>query len=88
MTINEARKKVNLVNKDGGDTLYMQQQNYSLEALNKRDSLPDPFAKGPQNTTTINNQQPANQANDEDEEEMAVGVRMIQAALKSIGGDE
>ena len=41
--VNEARKKLNLPPVVGGDTVYMQQQNYSLEALNKRDSQPDPF---------------------------------------------
>jgi phage portal protein BeeE len=33
---------------DGGDTPYLQQQNYSLSALNKRDALEDPFKSQPQ----------------------------------------
>lgn len=41
---NEARRKLNLGPVKGGDTPYLQQQNYSLEALNKRDSQADPFA--------------------------------------------
>jgi len=41
---NEARKKINLPPLDGGDTVYLQQQNYSIEALNERDSN-KPFAK-------------------------------------------
>jgi HK97 family phage portal protein len=41
--INEARKKINLPPVKGGGN-YLQQQNYSLEALNKRDSKDDPFA--------------------------------------------
>jgi HK97 family phage portal protein len=41
---NEARLKINLPPIEGGDTVYMQQQNYSLEALNKRDTKADPFA--------------------------------------------
>ena len=44
---NEARKKIDLPPKPGGDSPYLQQQNYSLEALAKRDALPDPFAKTP-----------------------------------------
>jgi len=40
---NEGRKKLNLPPVDGGDTPYLQQQNYSLEALNKRDSQSNPF---------------------------------------------
>jgi HK97 family phage portal protein len=42
-TPNEGRKKFNLKPLEGGDTVYMQQQNYSLEALAKRDAQEDPF---------------------------------------------
>jgi len=41
---NEARRDEDLEPVEGGDTPYMQQQNYSLAALNKRDQN-DPFAK-------------------------------------------
>lgn len=44
MTPNVALKKQNMQPVTGGDTIYMQQQNYSLEALSKRDSQEDPFA--------------------------------------------
>lgn len=44
MMPNEARRKENLTPVVGGDTPYMQQQNYSLAALAKRDA-DDPFAK-------------------------------------------
>lgn len=37
MTINEARAREDLEPKEGGDTIWMQQQNYSLEALSERD---------------------------------------------------
>jgi HK97 family phage portal protein len=43
-TVNEARKKVDLETVDGGVSIWMQQQNYSLEALQKRDEKEDPFA--------------------------------------------
>lgn len=43
---NEGRARLNLPPEAGGDALYLQQQNYSLEALNKRDQSPDPFAFG------------------------------------------
>jgi HK97 family phage portal protein len=43
-TVNEARKKVDQKPVDGGDSIWMQQQNYSLEALAKRDEQSDPFA--------------------------------------------
>jgi HK97 family phage portal protein len=35
---NEARKQMNLSPLEGGDSVYLQQQNYSLEALAKRDA--------------------------------------------------
>lgn len=40
---NEARKQMDLPPLPGGDSVYMQQQNYSLEALSKRDEGADPF---------------------------------------------
>jgi HK97 family phage portal protein len=43
-TPNEARRDFGLSPLAGGDTVYMQQQNYSLEALAKRDAQADPFA--------------------------------------------
>lgn len=42
---NEARIKFNLKPVAGGWSVYMQQQNFSLEALAKRDSQDDPFSK-------------------------------------------
>jgi HK97 family phage portal protein len=43
-TPNEARKQRNLKPLPGGDTVYLQQQNFSMEALAKRDAKEDPFA--------------------------------------------
>lgn len=43
MAPNEARKKIDLKPVAGGDSPYLQQQNYSLEALAKRDAKDDPF---------------------------------------------
>jgi HK97 family phage portal protein len=45
MAPNEGRKKLNLKPKPGGDSPYLQQQNFSLEALAKRDASGDPFGK-------------------------------------------
>jgi len=42
---NEARRKFNLEPVEGGDSPMVQQQNYSLAALAKRDAGPDPFGK-------------------------------------------
>lgn len=44
MKPDEARYRANLGKVKGGDTPYLQQQNYSLGALAKRDALADPFA--------------------------------------------
>jgi len=43
---NEARIKENMDPVEGGDTPYLQQQNYSLEALAKRDAQDNPFSSG------------------------------------------
>ena len=41
LKINEGRQRHNLEPVDGGDDIYMQQQNYSLRALNAREIAPD-----------------------------------------------
>lgn len=43
---NEARKKIGLKPTEGGEAVYLQQQNYSLPALAKRDAKEDPFSTG------------------------------------------
>ncbi|PBB80968.1 phage portal protein [Mesorhizobium sp. WSM3879] len=43
MAPNEARRKLDLKPVAGGESPYLQMQNYSLEALSRRDGLPDPF---------------------------------------------
>lgn len=50
---NEARKKLNMKPKEGGDSPYLQQQNYSLKALAKRDAN-DPFLQNPTNPSLVN----------------------------------
>lgn len=44
MAPNEARFRANFIPVAGGESPYLQQQNYSLEALAKRDAKEDPFA--------------------------------------------
>src|SRR5262245_414943 len=44
MSPNEGRSKFDLKPVKGGESPYLQQQNYSLEALAKRDAQEDPFA--------------------------------------------
>lgn len=58
---NEARKKLNLPPTPGGDAVLAQQQNFSLEALAKRDAKDDPFASGsPSSTGQVPETPPAN----------------------------
>lgn len=47
MAPNEQRKKLDLHPKPGGDSPMLQQQNFSLEALAKRDAMADPFGTAP-----------------------------------------
>lgn len=47
---NEQRKRLNLPPKPGGNSPMLQQQNYSLEALAKRDAKDDPFGKSSNDT--------------------------------------
>jgi len=44
---NESRKRMNLKPVQGGDTPYLQQQNYSLSALDRRDQEPAPATTQP-----------------------------------------
>lgn len=52
MKPDEARQKVNLPPVAGGDACFLQQQNFSLEALAKRDALDNPFGNGSPAPTT------------------------------------
>src|SRR5690554_1755141 len=59
MTPNEARRRANLKPVEGGDSVYLQQQNFSLEALAKRDAQDDPFSKAstPVHAETTDNEE-------------------------------
>jgi HK97 family phage portal protein len=62
MTINEARASEDLEPVEGGDTVWMQQQNYSLEALVERDKT-NPLSEKPAENSvekTPENQDPIN----------------------------
>lgn len=73
---NEARKKENLPPVPGGDSPYLQQQNYSLAALDKRDTSDDAFA-----TPSSNAAPPELPAPEKDPEEEKAITRLI---LKNI----
>ena len=50
---NEARMQIDRPPKLGGDSLYLQEQNFSLEALAKRDAKDDPWASGTASDSTV-----------------------------------
>jgi len=66
LTPNEARASENLEPISGGESAYMQQQNYSLEALAKRDARDDPFApaKAPEPPAPVMEPEAADPAGD------------------------
>jgi len=68
-TVNETRKKFDLKPKTGGDTVYLQQQQFSLEALAKRDATDDPFGMKPSPAAPV--------ANDNSDEEVAAAKSHI-----------
>lgn len=76
---NEGRKKLNMGPVAGGQTPYLQQQNYSLEALAKRDAQADPFAAGTAAPAPASSKQP-----DDDEEERAI-VSLRLKAFSELG---
>lgn len=61
---NEGRKKLGLKPTAGGDQSYLQEQNYSLEALAKRDAKEDPWARGGPNAAAPAAPSPAEQEDD------------------------
>lgn len=76
--INESRKKLNLSPVEGGDTPYLQQQNFSIAALAKRDSSEDPFGKASSSASNgANSNQNTNEDNNEDEEDNTDVERFI-----------
>ena len=73
MAANEARRKINLKPVTGGDQVLSQQQNFSLEALAKRDAKDDPFETTPKAATA-----PAKEAaNDDDMQASALADLFI-----------
>lgn len=75
LTVNEQRRRLGAKPVAGGDTVYLQEQDHSLEALAKRDAREDPFAKGAPAPT------PASPANDNTDEEAEAQARAALAAI-------
>lgn len=77
---NEARLRLNLPPVSGGDSPYLQQQNYSLEALAKRDAQEDPFKAGKGGAS----EPPQPAPSGERDEEAREGMRAMLAELAMI----
>lgn len=72
---NEARRSFDLLPKAGGDSIYMQQQNYSLEALSRRDAQQDPFGKP--------DPEPVDDSTDEIGEQARMTARFFEKEVRS-----
>lgn len=75
---NEARRRERLKPVQGGDTPYLQQQNYSLEALSKRDQQDDPFGTA----------EPPSAPPDDDDEDASADAEMAADLLRKELADE
>ena len=73
---NEARAKVDRRPVAGGESPYLQEQNYSLAALAKRDAQADPWAAG---QPAIDPPAPANDDQTEEARAMALGAAIRKA---------
>ncbi len=80
---NEARAKLNMMPVEGGQTPYLQQQNYSLEALAKRDATDDPFLQNNGNNRVADNSSDNNDSSDDSESDDDI-QEMTMALLNSI----
>lgn len=78
---NEARRRLNLPPVTGGDTPYLQQQNYALSALAKRDSSADPFGTAKPEPAPA--PPPAEPIEDEEAREEAAAAKAVAEALRA-----
>jgi HK97 family phage portal protein len=82
MKLDEQRKRLNLPPLPaGGDTVYLQQQNFSVEALAKRDAKEDPFGTGKQAPTQLPQPEPKQLPPPEKAFDPARAAKAIQDAL-------
>lgn len=81
MTPNEQRKKIDLKPKKGGDSPMLQQQNFSLEALAKRDAQDDPFGTTKPAAEPVTTPEPAPANDNSDELEAAKALNEIRKGL-------
>jgi HK97 family phage portal protein len=73
---NEARRRLNLPPVEGGDTPYLQQQNFALSALAKRDASEDPFGTA-KPEPPVTPAAPSEEMEDPEEKARAATVAML-----------
>jgi HK97 family phage portal protein len=81
MTPNAALRKLNQPPVAGGDTIYMQQQNYSLSALSKRDAQVDPFATGTAQPAATEPAAPAEPTDEEIQDSAKLLAMLVEKGL-------
>lgn len=79
LTPNEGRKKLNLKPVTGGDTVYRQQQDFSLSALSKRDAQDDPFGNTPSPTAPNSGTETGDDDMPDEQAERAFAVELRKA---------
>jgi len=78
-TPNESRRRLNLPPVPGGNSVFRQQQDFSLEALAKRDAQDDPF----KTSTPDKAPTPPEADNGDDPQDMAAAAQLAAWSLKS-----
>ena len=82
MKPDEGRKKLGLKPTAGGDAVYLQEQNYSLAALAKRDAQADPWAHG-ETPVPVSTPEPANDDEAQARATMALLEKDLREALNA-----
>ncbi|MNS74091.1 Phage portal protein [compost metagenome] len=81
MAPNEARRRMNLPPVTGGDSVLSQQQNYSVEALAKRDAQADPFATGTAQPAATEPAAPAEPTDEEIQDSAKLLAMLVEKGL-------
>lgn len=81
MAPNEARRRMNLPPVKGGDSVLSQQQNFSVEALSKRDALADPFGTAQPATQTSPPAAPAEPTDEEIQDSAKLLAMLVEKGL-------
>ncbi|MCV4343242.1 phage portal protein [Pseudomonas capsici] len=81
MKPNEARRRAGLPRVEGGDSPMIQQQNYSLAAIARRDAQGDPFATAPAADTPSDPAAPTEPTNEELDDQARMYALLVEKEL-------